>query len=106
LASALTHACIFAYNARVKSIQKKRRQIQYTIRAVPPEVDQSLRRRARREGRSLNDVALEALAKSVGLAGEPERHHDLDELIGTWVPDPEFDAAMEYFERIDEDMWR
>jgi hypothetical protein len=43
-------------------------------------------------------------------ASTPQRgpdglYHDLDEFFGTWVEDPEFDKAMEDFERIDPEDW-
>jgi hypothetical protein len=53
---------------------------QYTIRNVPAHVDDALRRRARGEGKSINEVALDALARGAGLV---KRYDDLDFLIGT-----------------------
>jgi len=63
---------------------------QYTIRGIPEGVDDSLRRRAKREGKGLNRAALEALERGLGLTEEEQQFHDLDELSGTWVADPEF----------------
>jgi hypothetical protein len=40
------------------------------------------------------------------MADEPVEYHDLDELAGSWVADPDFDAAMEAFESIDEELWK
>lgn len=79
---------------------------QYTIRAVPEEVDRALRQRARREARSLNAVVVEALARGLELEAEPVRHTDLDDLIGTWQEDPDFDRAVADFERVDDDAWK
>ena len=76
-------------------------QTQYTIRRVPARLDQELRRRAHDEHRSLNEVALRALERGLGLAEEAPRHHDMDDLAGTWVQDPEFDRAIEAMERFD-----
>lgn len=78
---------------------------QYTIRAVPPQVDARLRGIAKKTGRSLNEVAVETLARGAGLADEPVRYHDLDGLIGAWQEDPEFDAAVAAQRRIDPDLW-
>lgn len=80
--------------------------MQYTIRNIPRRVDQALRRKARAEGKSLNQAAIDALAAGLSLNGQPVIHHDLDHLIGTWVPDPAFDEAMKDFEHIDEEMWK
>ena len=80
--------------------------MQYTIRAVPEEIDRALRQRARREARSLNAVVIDALARGLALDAAPTRHADLDNLIGTWQDDPEFDRAVAEFERIDEESWK
>lgn len=79
---------------------------QYTIRSVPAEVDQALRRRAQREAKSLNAVAVEALARGLELAATTTVYTDLDGLIGSWQEDPAFDRAMVDFERIDEESWK
>lgn len=39
-------------------------KIQYTIRNIPPEVDRTLRARARKSGKSFNSVVVESLARS------------------------------------------
>lgn len=83
-----------------------RREIQYTIRRIPGRVDEALRRRARRQGKSLNQVAVEALAAGAGVAAEPAIHDDLDFLIGTWVEDPDFDAAIRAQDTVDFGFWR
>ena len=70
--------------------------MQYTIRNIPKKLDNALRKRAKEQNKSLNQVALEVLAAGAGLENgqEPVRHHDLDFLIGTWVEDPEFDKMI------------
>ena len=80
--------------------------MQYTIRAVPDVIDRALRRRAKREAKSLNSVVVEALARGLELDAKPVEHTDLDHLIGTWQDDPGFDPAIAVFERIDEDAWK
>ena len=74
---------------------------QYTIRRVPERLDRELRRQAREEQRSLNEMTLRALERGLGLAEEEHRHHDLDDLAGTWVDDPEFDRAIEAMDQVD-----
>lgn len=86
-------------------MEKRKRKSQYTIRGVPASVDRALRERARREGLSLNEVALEALRASVGEGGHGRRYEDLDDLIGTWVEDPAFDAAICEQDQVDEGLW-
>ena len=80
--------------------------MQYTIRAVPDEVDRALRQRARRESKSLNAVVIDALARGLALDAAPAKHTDLDHLVGTWQEDPQFDRAVAEFERIDDESWQ
>jgi hypothetical protein len=68
-------------------------------------VDRVLRARARREGRSLNEVALAALRASAGEGLETAIFRDLDDLVGSWEEDPLFDAALEDQRKIDETLW-
>jgi plasmid stability protein len=78
---------------------------QLTLRRVPRAVGARLRERARREGRSLNAVAVEALVRGAGLGTEPVRSSDLDDLAGTWVADPAFDRALAEMDAVDEESW-
>jgi hypothetical protein len=80
--------------------------IQYTLRAVPAAIDRALRRRARQEARSLNAVAVEALARGLELDAKPVEHSDLDALVGSWQEDPAFDRAVADFERVDREAWK
>lgn len=79
---------------------------QYTIRGVPAAVGATLRERARREGKSLNSIAVEALTRGLGLSDGRTVYHDLDDLVGTWVDDPQFDAAIEAMDRVDPELWK
>ena len=86
---------------------KARAGVQYTVRDVPRMVDAALRRKATEEGKSLNEVLRQALLKEAGLAGQERRtYDDLDHLAGTWVEDPEFDAAIAAQDVIDESLWK
>ena len=80
--------------------------MQYTLRNVPEHLDRALREQARREGKSLNQVLLEALQRALGQLGEPVRHRDLSDIAGSWVPDPDTEAALEEQRKIDPDLWR
>ena len=83
----------------------KKRRIHYTLRRVPPQVDEKLKERAHDERRSLNEVALEALERGLGLTDKRIRHHDLDDLAVTWVEDSEFDRVIEDMDQIDPELW-
>ncbi len=87
-------------------MKARRKRVQYTIRDVPPAVDRRLREKCASYGWSLNHAALMALRQAVGMEDEPNEFHDLDDLAGTWVNDPAFDAAMQAQDEVDENLWR
>lgn len=80
--------------------------MQYTIRNVPDYLDAALRGSAREQGKSLNEAAIEALARGVGLNESRRRRRDLHDIAGTWREDPAFDRAFAEQDTIDEAMWR
>ena len=56
--------------------------------------------------KSLNQVAVEALERAVGVTdGEPAKRRDLTDITGTWVADPQIDAALEDQRRVDPESW-
>jgi hypothetical protein len=74
---------------------------QYTIRAIPPKLDQRLRSKARRSGKSLNTVVLETLVKAEGLTAAKPVYNDLDWLIGKGELDRKnFDQAMGWLDSL------
>jgi hypothetical protein len=80
--------------------------MQYTIRKVPNVLDAALRRSAREQGKSLNEVVIETLARGVAVGGESFRKRDLRDVAGTWRSDPEFDQAIEAQDIVDPKMWQ
>jgi plasmid stability protein len=80
--------------------------MQYTIRNVPDNLDEALRRVARERGRSLNEIAIEALARGAGITPDRSRQRDLGDIAGTWRKDPAFDSALAAQDAIDEEMWQ
>lgn len=79
--------------------------MQYTIRNVPNTLDEALRRAARERGKSLNEVAIEALARGAGVIGENRRQRDLGDIRGTWHKDAAFESALAAQDTIDDEMW-
>ena len=63
--------------------------MKYTIRNIPDALDAAMRERAMAEGKTLDQVVREALARA---AGPPRR--DLSDLVGSWREDAEFDQAV------------
>lgn len=84
----------------------KKNDKQYTIRNVSPRLDQRLRENAVQYKTSLNEAALDALRRGLGTGEEPVTYHDMDDLAGTWVQDPEFDKAMVLMDRADPELWK
>ena len=80
--------------------------MQYTIRKVPNSLDAALRRRAREQGKSLNEVAIEALARGAGVSGERSRRRDLGEIAGSWQRDRALDRAMTEQATVDRELWQ
>ena len=80
--------------------------MQYTIRNVPETLDDALRRAARERGKSLNEVAIEALARGAGITQDRSRQRDVRDIAGTWRKDPAFDSALAAQDTIDEEIWK
>ncbi|HWB54797.1 MAG TPA: hypothetical protein VG722_11415 [Tepidisphaeraceae bacterium] len=77
-----------------------------TLENIPEEVESALQAKARAEGKTINDVAVEALAAAAGVSVSPTKKRDLSDIAGTWVEDPEFDKIMREQDRIDPEMWK
>jgi plasmid stability protein len=82
-----------------------------TLRGLDPRLAAKLREVARREGKSMNQTALDALRQQFGL-DKPRRftevHHDLDHLFGSWDED-EFTQIQQKIDserRIDPELWQ
>jgi hypothetical protein len=80
--------------------------MQYTIRGIPVELDAALRKRARTSGKSLNEVAIEAMIESAGAMRAPRQRRNLDDIAGSWKADKKFDEAIASQDVIDEDLWK
>jgi hypothetical protein len=80
--------------------------IQYTLRSVPERTDQLLREAAATYGTSINQMALDLISKGVGANAGVAEYHDLDDLIGSWVQDPECDKALAEMDRVDAELWQ
>ncbi len=80
--------------------------MQYTLRQIPKAVDRALRERARREGKSLNQVALAALEQALGVDQKDDPKRDLRDVAGTWVEDDAVDEALVEQRLIDPELWR
>jgi hypothetical protein len=77
---------------------------QYTIRGIPPEVDARLRDAARREGRSLNEVVVDRLARATGWSDVRVEHDDLEWFIGAGATDPDERSALDWLDDAPSDL--
>jgi hypothetical protein len=80
--------------------------MQYTLRRISTALDAAIRRRARQEGKSLNEVAVEALARGVGLVPGQEVQRDLSDVVKTWKRDAALESALKAQDRIDPGPWK
>lgn len=80
--------------------------MQYTVRGVPEALDKAIRQRAREEGKSINEIAVAALAEGLGFGAERTARRDLGDIVGTWAKDPAAEAALAAQDRVDESLWK
>lgn len=79
--------------------------MQYTLRGVPPRLDEVIRARAKASGKSLNEVALAALAEGAGLGAEEVVRRDLSDIAGTWRREAAVEEALAAQDQIDQAVW-
>ena len=79
-------------------------RIQYTIRGIPRDVDQELRRRAHERKVSLNELLVAELTNIT--AGSGRCYRSLKHLAGKWKEDAEFDRILKDQRPIDWNLWR
>jgi hypothetical protein len=80
--------------------------MQYTIRGIPRTLDAALRRRAKRDRKTLNQAAVEAMAEGLGMKLESGRRRSFRELVGARSKDSDLEAALDDQRQIDPDLWR
>jgi hypothetical protein len=81
--------------------------MQYTLRNISKALDGALRRRAKREGKTLNQVALEAMAEGVGMAPtEAPLRRSVRDLVGAVKRDLRIDKALDEQRRVDPELRR
>ena len=91
---------MFRYHA---GMSKQARDIQYTVRGIPQEVDRVLRRTAAQRKLSLNQIVVEEL--TAGTIGARKRA-DFHDVAGEWTLDPAFDEIIAAQRQIDLDRWK
>lgn len=82
-----------------------------TVRGVNPDMAEKLQALAKKQGKSINQVILEIIQKSLGLSKEQKYtrlHDDLDHLFGQWSQE-EFDriqGKIDAERTIDKELWQ
>jgi hypothetical protein len=84
-------------------MKKQARDLQYTIRGIPPEVDRVLRRKAAHRKQSLNQLIVDELTAATTDVRKRENFHDV---AGQWTPDSAFDEILATQRQIDPDKWK
>ena len=79
-----------------------------TVRSISPALSAALEREKRRRGCSLNQLVLDLLQGSLGLAPAATRSNGLAKLAGTWSREDleAFERGIAETSRIDEELWR
>jgi hypothetical protein len=79
--------------------------MQYTIRNIPRDLDKAVKARAKRLGKSVNQVALEALANVVD---HPIKRRSLRDMPGAWSKSEaeRFDRFLREHRAVDEELWK
>ncbi|MBI4908573.1 MAG: hypothetical protein HY820_33445 [Acidobacteria bacterium] len=82
---------------------KQAQTVQYTIRGVPSDVDEALRRKAAKRKLSLNQVIVEELTACTTGA---KKKADFSDLVGRWKKDDAFDEVIAAQRQIDWEKWK
>lgn len=81
-----------------------------SLRGVEDEVKNRLKLKAKIAGISVNSLILDYIHRGIGYdpARSLKHHHELDHLAGTWSErdKQEFEDAIGYMNKIDEEMWK
>ena len=80
--------------------------MQYTVRGIPATLDKALRQRARAEGKSLNEIAVEALAEGLGFGKGGVARRDVSDIAGTWAKERAVERALAAQDRVDKALWK
>lgn len=80
-------------------------KIQYTIRNIPPSVDQVIRKRSKQTGKSFNQTVVELLSLQTFGSAEPPESTGFDWLYGKNTLDAEFDNTIKHISKPDDELW-
>ncbi len=81
-----------------------------TVRGIDPILSEKLKRAAKEEGRSVNQIVIDTMKQSFGIKKEKKYtmvYHDLDHIFGRWSTE-EFERIQEKIDKerkIDKELW-
>ena len=81
-------------------------KIQYTIRNIPPIVDQVIRKRSQQTGKSFNQTVVDLLSLQTFGTETPPKEQGFDFLFGANTLDAGFDEAIKDLSRVDGELWQ
>lgn len=103
----ILNRCDATYDAKTGGAVKA-----ITLRNLPPEIAKTIRKKAQKEGVSINKAVIKLLEEGMGprnkAKGGKPLYHDLDDLAGSWTQEEasEFDRALAEQRAIDTELWR
>jgi hypothetical protein len=77
-----------------------------TIHEIPEALDEVLQAKAKASGKSVNEIAIEALYQVAGIEAPPTVHHDLDWFFGGNCIDDQSLKAIEQADVVHSDDWK
>jgi len=82
-----------------------------TIRGIDDQIATLLKEKAHQEQKSMNQLLLETIRKSLGLTHKKRftmEYHDLDHLFGQWNEEEfiRIESVIDRERKIDEELWR
>ena len=80
--------------------------IQYTIRNIPPKVDQVIKKRAKRSGKSFNQTVVDLLTLQTFGTAKPPQDDNFDWLYNQNTLDKSFDEAIKELSQVDKKLWQ
>ncbi|HSH31096.1 MAG TPA: hypothetical protein VK963_00300 [Candidatus Saccharimonadales bacterium] len=81
-------------------------RIQYTIRNIPPAVDQVIRKRSKQTGKSFNQTVLDLLSLQTFGTTSPQTNSNFDWLYNQNTLDGSFDDVVEELSQPDSKLWQ
>ena len=80
-------------------------KIQYTIRNIPPAIDQVIRKRSQQSGKSFNQTVVELLSLQTFGTVKPPVDTGFEWLYGKNTIDANFDDVISDISRPDDELW-